>query len=121
MLVDFPGDGHGGSPVLYPMSFVDHAHWHFRLVLTKDQAVSNEKLSYQYLFEDENGVVTRDYCKNRFISLENGKTDLVLLASWVDMVLGISMQPLGWKYVVDNLFAHCLLQIRQTDIGRMLS
>ena len=85
ILVDFPGDGHGGSPVLYPMSFVDHAHWHFRLVLTQDQAVSNEKLSYQYLFEDENGVVTRDYCINRFIFLEKQLTELVLLDSWVDM------------------------------------
>ncbi len=85
MLVDFPGDGHGGSPVLYPMSYVDHSHWHIRLALNKNQVDTNGKLSYRYLFEDENGVVNTDYCKNRYISLEKRKTELVLLDSWVDM------------------------------------
>ena len=85
MLVDFPGDVHDGSPVIYPLSYLDHSHWHFRLAVTHDQAAANGKLPYRYLFEDENGSLTTDYCKNRFISLEKGKTDLVLLDSWVDM------------------------------------
>lgn len=85
MLVDFPGDVHAGSPVICPMNYVDHYHWYLRLAVTKDQADANGKLSYRYLFEDENGLATTDYCKNRFISLEKDKTELVLLDSWVDM------------------------------------
>lgn len=83
--VDFRGNDHAGSSVIYPMSYIDNAHWHFRLVLTSDQTDINQKLTYQYLFEDENGVMSMDYDKNRFISLKYQKTDLVLLDSWVDM------------------------------------
>lgn len=83
--VDFTGVEHVLCPVIYPMRYVDHGHWHFRLALTKDQTEVNDKLTYRYLFEDENGVVTSDYCKNRFISLNKPKIALVLLDSWVDM------------------------------------
>jgi 4-alpha-glucanotransferase len=83
--VDFPGVEHVLCPVIYPMCYVDHDHWHFRLALTKEQTDVIDKLTYQYLFEDENGAVTRDYCKNRFISLKKPTIELVLLDSWVDM------------------------------------
>ncbi|MFN5021536.1 MAG: 4-alpha-glucanotransferase [bacterium] len=85
MMVDFPGDEHARLPIIYPMSYVDHSHWHFRLELTNDQVNSLERLSYQYRFEDSHGVVNSDYCKNRFMLLQNLKKGLVLLDSWVDM------------------------------------
>lgn len=85
ILVDFPGDEHVAKPVLYPMRYVDHAHWHFRLTLTKDQAAANDKITYQYVFEDEKGALNKDYCKNRFIDLGRLKDEMVLLDSWVDM------------------------------------
>ena len=83
--VDFPGDEHAELPVIYPMRYVDHSHWHIQLALTQNQTSALKKLTYQYLFEDETGTVTRDYSKNRFISLKKQKSELVLLDSWVDM------------------------------------
>lgn len=83
--VDFPGDEASGLCVIYPMRYVDHGHWHFHLELTQDQADNCDKLSYQYLFEDSNGLVTSDYCKNRFVLVQNIKNELILLDSWVDM------------------------------------
>lgn len=85
IVVDFHGDKHAELPVIYPMSYVDQSHWHFRLELTKVQVNNLEKLSYQYRFEDSNGSVNSDYCKNRFILLKSLKNGLVLLDSWVDM------------------------------------
>lgn len=85
IVVDFSGDKHAGSPVIYPMSYVDQSHWHFHLELTRDQADSYDKLSYHYLFEDSIGSVNSDYCKNRFILLQNHKNGLLLMDSWVDM------------------------------------
>jgi len=85
VLVDFLGDEHTEFPVIYPMRYVDHSHWHFQLNINNDQADANEKLTYQYLFQDEHGTVSRDYSKNRFISLNIPKTEMVLLDSWVDM------------------------------------
>lgn len=85
IVVDFHGDNHAGLPVIYPMRYVDHSHWHFRLVLTQDKANTYKRISYQYRFEDSNGSLNTDYCKNRFISFQHHKNGLVLLDSWVDM------------------------------------
>lgn len=85
IVVDFPGDEHSALAVSYPMQYVDHSHWHYRLELTNDQTDTYKKLSYQYRFEDSNGLVTSDFCKNRFVLLQNHKNGLVLLDSWVDM------------------------------------
>ena len=85
ILLDFPSDKQTGSHVKFPMAYWDDCHWHYSLALTKDQFNASHKLSYQYVFEDESGPVASDYCKNRFISLNNHINELVLLDSWVDM------------------------------------
>jgi len=84
ILLEFPSEKYTGSPAQFPMAYFDHSHWHYRLSLSKEQFIAGEKLSYQYVFEDENGKVVSDYCKNRFISL-NDINEQVLLDSWVDM------------------------------------
>jgi len=85
ILVNFPNEKYTGSPAQFPMAYFDQFHWHCRLALSKEQFNSGEKLSYQYVFEDENGTVASDYCKNRFISLNEHINEQVLLDSWVDM------------------------------------
>jgi len=60
ILVDFPGDEDVAKPVLYPMRYVDHAHWHFRMTLTKDQVATSSKLTYQYVFEDEKEALKKE-------------------------------------------------------------
>ncbi len=82
---NFPGLDHQGSLAVVPMAYTDRYHWHVQFSFSKEMRSTLNGFEYFYVFEDEHGIATRDWCKNRFFSFKAANRDVLLLDSWTDM------------------------------------